>query len=286
MLPILLAHMAHFPRSPRTAGVGSDVTSPMKSISSVTYVGHATVLIEMDGLRILTDPVLRTRVGPLVREAPKPPSLGRVNLVLISHPHWDHLDPPSLRLLEGDPRILVPRGTASFLRAQGMCHVHEMAPGDQTSIGNVVVEATVASHSGRRPPFGPTTDCVGFLIRGSHQIYFAGDTDLFPEMRDLGNDLDVALLPISGWGLRLGAGHMDPLRAARSLIHLRPTIAIPIHWGTYRPLGLRWMRPPFLSRPPKDFAAFAAALAPDVQVCVLEPSQSLDLAGLPPDGST
>ena len=96
--------------------IGKSGTSPMKSISLVTYVGHASVLIEMDGLRLLTDPVLRTRVGPLVRVAGKPPSLGRVDAVLISHPHWDHLDPPSLRLLEGDPRFLVPKGTASFLR--------------------------------------------------------------------------------------------------------------------------------------------------------------------------
>ena len=158
-----------------------------------------------------------------------------------------------------------------------MCHVHEMAPGDQTVIGDVVVEATLASHSGRRPPFGPTTDCVGFLIRGSHQIYFAGDTDLFPEMRDLGNDLDVSLLPIWGWGLKLGAGHMNPLRDAQSLIHPRPRVAIPIHWGTYRPVGFRWMGAPYLSRPPRDFAAFGADLAPDVDVRILEAGQCFDL---------
>ena len=257
----------------------------MKSISSLTYVGHATVLIEMDGLRLLTDPVLRSRMGPLLRQTAKPPSLGRVDAVLISHPHWDHLDPASLKLLEGDPQLLVPKGTASFLRAQGMRHVHEMAPGDQTVIGNVVVEATLASHSGRRPPFGPMTDCMGFLIRGSHQIYFAGDTDLFPEMRDLGNDLDVALLPIWGWGLKLGAGHMNPLRAAQSLTHLRPRVAIPIHWGTYRPVGFRWMGLPYLSRPPADFAAFAATLAPEVVVRVLEPGQSLELTRRRVDGS-
>lgn len=258
----------------------------MKPVSSLTYVGHATVLIEMDGVRLLTDPVLRRRVGPLVRQVATPPSEVRhVDAVLISHPHWDHLDPPSLRLLEGDPRILVPRDTASFLRDRGMRYVREMAPGDQTLIGDVVVEATLANHSGRRPPFGPTTDCVGFLMRGSHQIYFAGDTDLFPEMRDLGNDLDVALVPISGWGMKLGAGHMDPVRAARSLVHLRPRIAIPIHWGTYRPLGLRWMRLPLLPRAPDDFLALAATLAPEVQILILEPGQSLDLTRRRVDGS-
>ena len=257
----------------------------MKSISSLTYVGHATVLIEMDGLRILTDPVLRTRAGPLVRVVGKPPSLGKVDAVLISHPHWDHLDPASLRLLDGEPHFLVPKGTAPFLRNQGLHRVLEMAPGDQTAIGDVVVEATLASHSGRRPPFGPTTDCVGFLIQGDYQVYFAGDTDLFPEMQDLTDDLDVALLPIWGWGLKLGAGHMDPLRAARSLVPLRPRVAIPIHWGTYRPVGFRWMGPPVLSRPTQEFAALAATLAPEVVVRALEPGQSLELTRLRVDGS-
>ena len=268
-----------FPTLSPVNGIGRYGTSQMHSISSVMYVGHATVLIEMDGLRLLTDPVLRRRVGPLVRQVATPPSdVRHVDAALISHPHWDHLDPPSLRMLADDPPILVPKGTASFLRSKGMRNAQEIAPGERTIVGDVVVEATLARHSGLRPPLGPATDCVGFLLRGSHQIYFAGDTDLFPEMHDLTDDLDVALLPIWGWGLTLGAGHMDPLRAAQSLIRLRPRVAIPIHWGTYRPVGFRWMGLPFLSRPPRDFAAFATTLAPDVEVCILEPGQSLDLA--------
>lgn len=250
----------------------------MSSVCSLTYVGHATVLIELDGVRILTDPVLRSRVGPLVRQVSLPqPSFRKADAVLISHPHWDHLDPPSLRLLEGDPCAIVPRGTAPFLHAQGVGHAHEMAPGDRTFVGDVVVEATLSRHSGRRPPFGPSTDCVGFLIRGSQQIYFAGDTDLFPEMRALGGDLDVALLPVWGWGPILGSGHMDPLRAAQSLTRLTPRVAIPIHWGTYCLMGLHWLRPRFLSRPPRDFATFATDLAPDAEVRILKPGESLDL---------
>lgn len=251
----------------------------MNLLSTLTYVGHATVLVEMDGVRILTDPLLRHRVGPLRRQVPTPnPDIRHVDAVLISHPHWDHLDPPSLRLLEGDPHFVVPGGTASVLHAQGIRHVEEMRPGEQTVIGNVVVEATLANHAGRLPAFGMTTSCMGFLIRGRYQIYFAGDTDLFPEMRELGNDLDIALLPIWGWGPTLGAGHMDPLRAAQSLVQLRPRMAIPIHWGTYCPIGIGWLRLSFLSRPPRAFAAFAAGLAPGVDVCILEPGQSFDPA--------
>ncbi|NIN65882.1 MAG: hypothetical protein GTO63_14550 [Anaerolineae bacterium] len=134
------------------------------------------------------------------------------------------------------------------------------------------------AHSRRRPPFGPTTDCTGFLIRGSHRIYFAGDVDVFPEMRDLGDDLNVALLPVWGWGPTLGTGHMDPLRAAQVLAQLCPCMAIPIHWGTYCLIGMEWMRPGFLSRPPRDFASYAKAQAPGVEVCILEPGESFCLA--------
>jgi L-ascorbate metabolism protein UlaG (beta-lactamase superfamily) len=278
-LPIFMSRTADSPLVPPTVIVGSDDTSPMHSISSVTYLGHATVLIEMDGVLLLTDPVLRSRVGPLVRLVAVPgPILPKVDAVLISHPHWDHLDPPSLRLLEGDPLIIAPRGTATFLGDRGIRHVQELAPGERTVIGDVVVQATLARHSGFRPPFGPETDCVGFLVRGSQQVYFAGDTDLFPEMRDLGGDLDVALLPVWGWGPILGPGHLDPLRAAESLSYLQPRVAIPIHWGTYCPLGLHWLRPSFLSRPPRDFADLARELAPEVDVRILEPGGNLDVS--------
>jgi L-ascorbate metabolism protein UlaG (beta-lactamase superfamily) len=113
---------------------------------------------------------------------------------------------------------------------------------------------------------------MGFIIQGSHRTYFAGDTDLFPEMARIGQDLDVALLPVWGWGPRLGNGHMDPLRAAESLPMLRPRVAIPIHWGTFCPIGTGWMQ--FLSRPPRAFAHYAADLAPEVEICILEPGQS------------
>jgi L-ascorbate metabolism protein UlaG (beta-lactamase superfamily) len=262
-----------------TANLRRDGKGLMEPVCCLTYVGHATVLIEMDGVRILTDPVLRDHMGPLRRQvAPPDPSCRHVDAVLISHPHLDHLDPPSLRLLKGDPDHVVPTGVAAFLNRQGLRQVREIEPGEQTFIGDVVVEATPASHSGRRPPFGPTTDCIGFLIRGSYRIYFAGDTDVFPEMRDLGDDLDVALLPVWGWGLTLGTGHMDPLRAAQALAQLCPRVAIPVHWGTYGLIGVGWMRPGFLSRPPRDFASYAAAHAPGVEVCILEPGESFCLA--------
>jgi L-ascorbate metabolism protein UlaG (beta-lactamase superfamily) len=120
------------------------------------------------------------------------------------------------------------------------------------------------------------------LIDGSYEIYFAGDTDLFPEMADIGLELDLAFLPVWGWGPNLGKGHMDPFRAAQALEHLRPEVAIPIHWGTYSPVGLELLRPKFLTRPPLDFAEHAARLSPRVAVHILQPGQSIFLSEIVP----
>src|SRR5262249_60752921 len=87
---------------------------------------------------------------------------------------------------------------------------------------------------------------LGDLIEPSTRVYFAGDTDLFGGMQELAPGLDVALLPVAGWGPRVGSGHLDPQRAAETLRLLRPRVAIPIHWGTYRRLG----RAPAAPAPP------------------------------------
>jgi len=116
-------------------------------------------------------------------------------------------------------------------------------------------------------------------VEGSQRVYFAGDTDLFPGMAEIGQDLDVALVPIWGWGPSLGRGkHMDPERAAESLTLLRPRVAVPIHWGTYHPihLGLR-EAPRYLTEPAERFVRAAAEAAPDVEVRVLRPGETLSL---------
>lgn len=243
----------------------------------LTYVGHATTLIEMDGVRLLTDPVLRRRVGHLRRhthpvETPIRPS---VDAVLISHLHWDHFDPPSLRLLGRSVRLIVPAGAGDLLHRWGFRRVEEIRAGEVVTVGSLAVEATPANHSGFRPPFGPNADCVGFMVRGSRRIYFAGDTDLFPEMASLAENLDTALLPVWGWGPTLGSGHLDPRRAAEALRLLRPRRAIPIHWGTFRPIGMGWSRMRFLTHPPQAFARHAAEMAPEVEVRVVAPGRGI-----------
>lgn len=251
----------------------------MTATACVTYIGHATLLIEIDGVRLLTDPVLAPHVNGFLRRYHLLPAAAveRVDAILISHLHHDHLHLPSLQLLGQETLLLVPPGSAAMLGRRGFANVVELAVGAVHWVKGVAIQATYAVHGGRRPPFGPTADCLGFLINGTHRIYFAGDTDLFAQMAEIGAGLDLALLPVWGWGPTLGAGHMDPLRAAEALTLLRPRLALPIHWGTLHPLGMGWWQPRFLTTPPQQFADYARTLAPAVRVQIVPPGQSLAL---------
>ena len=201
------------------------------------------MLIELDGVRLLTDPVLRPRMWHLRRRVPLDRAgLGRIDAALVSHLHFDHLDLPSLRLLERDVTLVVPVGARRLVR--GFTDVREVDVGDEVRIGEVTIHATPAEHDGERIMLR-SAPSLGFLVSGSQRIYFAGDTDLFEGMSALAGSIDIALLPVSGWGSKVGPGHLDPLRAAQSLRLLKPRLAIPIHWGTFSPLNRahRWIRP-------------------------------------------
>jgi L-ascorbate metabolism protein UlaG (beta-lactamase superfamily) len=238
------------------------------------YVGHSTVLVDMDGVRLLTDPLLRHRVAHL-RRAGKVDAraLRGVDAVLVSHLHYDHLDVPSLEKLGRELPIVVPRGAGRWLTRKGFRAVSEIEVDDELQIGALTVRATAAAHDSGRLPFGVRADPVGYLIAGPRSVYFAGDTDVFAEMTAIG-PVDVALLPIWGWGPSLGAGHMDPGRAAQAARLLGTATAIPIHWGTYFPvhLGLRGT-PAFVQEPPAAFAARVREVAPACQVRVLQPGE-------------
>jgi L-ascorbate metabolism protein UlaG (beta-lactamase superfamily) len=246
----------------------------------IRFLGHATVLIDLDNTRILTDPLLRRRVAALLWRHPTPCSRidHPVDAVVISHMHQDHLDLPSLRQLGHGETLLVPRRAGPFLARRGFTDAHEIHPGRSARVGEVRVIATPAKHTGFRPPFGPYGGCLGFVVEGSARVYSAGDTDIFPEMANLG-PIDVALLPVAGWGPTLGPGHMNAEVAARALRLIRPKIAIPIHWGTFAPVGMHLRAWQYLTKPPLDFLKHASRLAPDVDVRILEPGDTLDLDG-------
>ncbi len=243
---------------------------------AVTWLGHAAALLEVGGVRLLTDPLLRPRLAHITRRvAPVDPAvLGRIDAILVSHVHRDHLDRPTLRALGSDIPIVAPRGAAASLR--GLGPVHELDAGQSTTVEGVTITATPAVHTARRR--GRTVPALGYVVDGD--LYFAGDTDRFAAMADLA-PLELALLPVWGYGPTLGPGHLDPERAAQATAVLRPHLAVPIHWGTYfpLPLGLRGHR--LLREPPRAYAARAAVLAPATEVAVLEPGERRELSPAP-----
>jgi L-ascorbate metabolism protein UlaG (beta-lactamase superfamily) len=169
--------------------------------------------------------------------------------------------------------VLAPRGAGRWLVKHGVGDVREIGIGEEQRVGPVRVVATPATHDARRRPLGPRAEPVGFVVRGERSsAYFAGDTDLFPAMAALAGSIDVALLPVSGWGPTLGPGHLDAARAAEAAALIAPRVAVPIHWGTLSPRRpLR--RHPAPGRPPQEFAALVARQAPGVEVRVLEPGE-------------
>ncbi|MGH3083850.1 MAG: MBL fold metallo-hydrolase [Gaiellaceae bacterium] len=239
--------------------------------NQLTYVGHATVVIDLDGVRLITDPVLRQRVLHLRRVGAIPPAALRgLDAVLLSHAHWDHLDLPSLERLGKELPIVCPGGLAALLRRKRFTRVTTLEVGEEVTIGALSVQAVHAEHDGSRGPLGAAGE-LGFVITGSRTVYFAGDTDLFDDLASMG-PVDAALVPVAGWGSKVGPGHLDPERAAEAVRRLQPRVAIPIHWGTLAPIG----RVPDLESP-HEFARLLSELAPIVEVRVLEPGETLEL---------
>ena len=242
-------------------------------MNGLTWLGHSTVVIDVDGTRLVTDPVLRRRVWHLRRAAAvEPRLLGTVDGILVSHVHFDHLDHASLRRFDRSLPVVVPNGVGRLLRRWGFERVLEVDAGDELEVGGLALRVTHAEHESSRWPLSPRSASVGYVAQGSTSVYFAGDTDLFVGMAELG-PVDVVALPVSGWGSRLPAGHLDPTRAAQALRLLRPRIAVPVHWGTFKtPFGAR---PD--DRPAREFVRAAAEAAPDVDVRILGIGETLAL---------
>ncbi len=246
----------------------------------ITWVGHATVLIEVGGRRFLTDPFLRDRLGPLRRHggAVDMAALGRVDAVLLSHAHPDHFDRRSLRRLEGDPLMVVPTGLGRVVERMGLV-ARELAVDERMDVGGIGVTAVPAHHG--RWPRHPSAIALGYLVEGPPSVYFAGDTSSFRDLGRLAGRVDVALLPIGSWGPHAAPWHLGPRGAARLANRIDARVVVPIHWGTLYPAGLArvWSGP--LDKPAVQFRTACAALAPATELRVLAPGEATTVALTP-----
>ena len=253
------------------------VWSAVAGTLRLTYVGHATVLIELDGVRILTDPVLTARLGPLRRHGPTPVAseLGPVDAVLISHAHPDHFHRASLAAIGLDPLIIVPRGMGPAAARLGH-RTREVIVNERVDVGSVRVTAVPARH-GRWPRHRDARP-IGFLVEGTRSIYFAGDTALFPGMTRFAGRVDVALLPVGRWGPPFGPDRLSASSAIDAAVLVEAHVAIPIHWGTLYVPGFEAGRWGWGSAGAgAAFASEALRRAPDLEVVVLRPGEAKEI---------
>jgi len=217
----------------------------------ITYIGHATLLIEIEGRRILTDPNFDSRLGRVLRRVSDPgialEMLPKLDALLLTHAHADHLSFESLRRLPRDIPLYAPPSIATWLARLGFSHAVPLAPGGEERVGDVSIFAAAACHVGSRYAVDRWRQSANMYLLQSptRAAFFAGDTALTPQIHHLveevlherGRVLDVALLPIghAPWWKRAAfrRGHLTPEDALSLYSRLQAEWFIPYHWGTF-----------------------------------------------------
>ncbi|MDE0776976.1 MAG: MBL fold metallo-hydrolase [Nocardioides sp.] len=216
---------------------------------AVTWWGHSTTSIELGDVTVATDPLLTDRLYHLRRHAPAPPShAARADVVLVSHLHHDHLHVPSLDSFGGAVPVVVPRGAPDVVRSLRGRVLVEVEPGDRVAVAGLDLEVLPAHHSGRRSTFerGGSVPAIGFRFTdGRTSCWYPGDTGLtgMTDIFDALEPVDLAAVPIGGWGPSLGDEHLDPEEAVEALARVGATWALAVHYGTFWPLWLKRLRP-------------------------------------------
>ena len=208
---------------------------------AVTWWGHSSATVELGATRVATDPLLGDRLLHLRRYAATPgPAAAAADVVLISHLHRDHCDLPSLGRYDADVPVLVPRGGEALLARLGADRLVPVAPGDVVERAGVRIEVLAATHDGRRHPLARAhPPALGYRFgNDAGSCWFPGDTELRDDLAGVGA-VDLALVPVGGWGPTLAEGHLDPEQAAEAVERVGALWAVPVHWGTFWPVGLR-----------------------------------------------
>ncbi len=242
--------------TPTLPAAAAPVAHPVPGTVALTFVGHATVMITTPAARVLTDPMLENSLCGLRRvraAAIDARDLADVTLVLISHPHRDHLSRTSLARLPGTATIVVPPRCESLVADLGFSRVVELGVGQSFPFEDLEIIAVPAHHSGSRGPLDRRRrGASGYIVRTQGRcVYFAGDTGYFSGFAEIGRrfDPDVALLPIAGYQpAPLRAEHLSPLDALYAFEDLGARTLIPIAHGSfelgYEPIAepLTWLR--------------------------------------------
>jgi L-ascorbate metabolism protein UlaG (beta-lactamase superfamily) len=251
---------------------------------AVTWYGHSSALIEVDGRRVLADPMWSERASPSRRLGPRRlhpvpaplETLPPVDAVLISHDHYDHLDTDTVRALVelGDAPFVVPVGVGAHLRRWGVPadRVVELDWNGSTTIGGLTLTCVEAQHFSGRALARNTTQWSSWAITGpAHRVFFGGDTGFHPALAGIGERIgpfDLTLLPIGAYSHLWPDIHLNPEDAVRAHVALRGGLLVPIHWATFD-LGFHgWAEP--VQR------LLAAAGTADAQVAVPRPGERID----------
>lgn len=266
MIPILREYMANdaetVPKKPM-GPFNTDASVYLKKSETglrVTWIGHSSLLIEIDGRRILTDPVWSKRASFLSFMGPKrffaPPlrldQLPSLDAVIISHDHYDHLDKETIKFFAGkDINFYCSLGDKQYLKKWGInsSYITEMDWGDSVMVSrDIVLTATPARHFSGRGIFNRnTTLWSSFVIKGpKHNIFFGADSGWFPGFKEIGDTFgpfDLTMLEIGAYGKYWPDIHMGPDNASNAHLALRGKLMMPIHWGTFNLSTHAWYEP-------------------------------------------
>ncbi|HXV93197.1 MAG TPA: MBL fold metallo-hydrolase [Pseudonocardia sp.] len=255
---------------------------------AATWFGHSSVLLEIDGRRVLADPMWSERASPSPRIGPRRlhpvpvplDALPPVDAVLISHDHYDHLDMPTIQALarSGGAPFVVPLGVGAHLRAWGVPgeRVVELDWNEETEVAGLRITCTEARHFSGRGLLRNTTLWSSWAVSGpGRRVFFGGDTGYTQAFAAVGSRLgpfDLAVLPIGAYSDLWPDVHMTPEEAVRAHTDLRADLLLPVHWGTFNLAFHAWSEPVDRLR---------AAAGTSVRVVVPRPGERIDAADPP-----